>query len=195
LQALEAQQKKHQEGIERGLKSVNELQTVYAEIRVRADLIQRLSAALEDIERRYQDKVQQVKLISSPLANPFDITADVTRSNQPVEPNPWLIVAIAVVGGLGLGLGLAVVLEYSKNCFRSVHDISRVMVVPVLGNINTIVTRREARLRALKRALVGVSSAVFIGSVFFVTWAWAKNPDLLSPDVRGKIEELRSRFR
>ena len=130
------------------------------------------------------------------LANdPFSITQDVLEPSEPTEPNPWLIVAFALVAGLTLGLALALSAEYGRNCFRSVHDISRVLVVPVLGSINTIITRRELRLASARRILVGTSSILLIGSVVFVTWAWAKSPELLSTTVREKIELFRSKFR
>jgi uncharacterized protein involved in exopolysaccharide biosynthesis len=174
---------------------VDELQPVYREVRERMAKIDRLQAALTVTEGDYQKKVRQVLDITGPLANPFEITEEVHTTLKPTEPNPLLILSFAVVAGLALGLTLAVVSEYSKSCFRSVGDISRVMVVPVLGTINTIVTRRQRRLSATKRILVGVSSLVFIGTILFVTWAWATNAQLLSADVRDTIEHLRSKFR
>jgi hypothetical protein len=31
--------------------------------------------------------------------------------------------------------------------------------------------------------------------VAFVTWAWARNPELLSPQLRARIEHLRDKLR
>lgn len=180
--------------IDRDDQKVNELQEVYRDLRERQEKLERLLTAMAETERRYQEKVQQAKLMQSPLANPFVITEEVPTPNKPTEPNPWLIIAFSVMAGLALGVGLATTLEFSKNCFRNVHDISRVMVIPVLGSINTIVTRRQVRLRSARRVLVGLSSLVVIGSVVFVTWAWATAPELLSPDLREKIELFRSKF-
>ena len=114
---------------------------------------------------------------------------------MPTEPNPLLIAAFGIVAGLALGVGLAVFAEYSRNCFRTVQDLSRVMVTPVLGTVNQIVTRKEARLVAARRVTVALASLLIVGGVSFVTWAWAKNPELLSPDLREKIETVRSKFR
>ena len=106
----------------------------------------------------------------------------------------WLIVAFSVIAGLALGLAVAVIAEYSRNCFRNVGDISRVMVVPVLGTIDTIVTRREARLAAARRAIVGCASLAFILAVVFVTWASVESPDLLSSGVQDKLRAFRTFF-
>jgi hypothetical protein len=43
--------------------------------------------------------------------------------------------------------------------------------------------------------VIGLSSILLIGSLAFVTWAWAQSPELLSSGLRAKIELLRARFR
>jgi len=88
-----------------------------------------------------------------------------------------------------------VVLEFSKNCFRTVADIGRVMAIPVLGSVDRIVTRRELRLGALRRVSVAAASLVFVGAILFVTWAWANDAKYLSQDVRDAIEGLRARLK
>jgi capsular polysaccharide biosynthesis protein len=174
---------------------VQRLQGVYSELAQKSNSIENLRQASLDAERRYQEKNAQVVIIAGPLANPFEITEDVTPPIKPTEPNPFLIIAFSVAAGFGLGMGLAVFLEYTKNCFRSPHDITRVMVIPVLGTINSIITRREARMRTARRTAVGLSSAVVIASIVFVTWAWQNHPTLLSQELRDTIEDLRSQFR
>lgn len=172
-----------------------ELQQVYEDLRVKNTTIANLRASLAATDISYTATAQRFDLVDGPTGNPFSITEEVVPPPKPTEPNPWLIVSFSILAGLGLGIALAVLLEYSKNCFRSVHELSRVLVVPVLGSVNRIVTRRELRLLAARRILVGVSSVLLLGSVAFVTWAWAKSPELLSPNVREKIEVFRSRFR
>jgi hypothetical protein len=174
---------------------VTRLQDVYSQLAEKATQIENLRQTVNQAELRYAEKREQAIVIASPLANPFEITEEVTPPIRPTEPNPWLIIAFSVAAGFGLGIGLAVALEYTKNCFRSPHDISRVMVIPVLGTINSIITRRESRLRAARRTAVGLSSAVVILSVVFVTWAWQNHPTLLSQELRDTIEDVRSKFR
>jgi hypothetical protein len=68
------------------------------------------------------------------------------------------------------------------------------MAAPVLGTINSIVTRSERRQSRTRRVLVGSASFLILGSLAFVTWAWAHDQDtgLLSPALRKAIEGLRS---
>ncbi|MFN0008289.1 MAG: hypothetical protein ACKVXR_10300 [Planctomycetota bacterium] len=171
---------------------VSELNDVYKEVRQREEKIGRLRAELLAVDKEYQSRVQQVELSEGPRGNPFATLEEINVPPKPTEPNPLILVAFSVVAGLGLGVGLAVLLEYSKSCFRSVYDVGRVMVVPVLGNINSIVTRREARLRRTRRLLVGATSFLLLGSLGFVTWAWSAESALLSPALRNAIEDLRS---
>jgi hypothetical protein len=68
-------------------------------------------------------------------------------------------------------------------------------MLPVLGNIGSILTSRQRRVRALQRALVGGVSATLIATLLFVTWAWASNPDLLSPRLRARIQQVCDKLR
>lgn len=195
LRVTEARRARLAADIEEDQRLVAELQNVYRDVRERKDAIARLSANLAAAEASYQAKSREVELLSSPLANPFEITQEVSIPSKPTEPNPWLIVSFALVAGVAIGLGTAVVLEFSKNCFRTVADIGRVMAIPVLGSVDRIVTRRESRLGAVRRVSVAAASLVFVGAVLFVTWAWANDAKYLSQDVRDAIEGLRARLK
>lgn len=173
---------------------LKELQDVYKDISSIQSQIDNYNAALTDTTKKYFDKVNQYAIILGPQGNPFQITKSVNRPDTPSAPNPYMIIAFAVVFGFGLGIGGTVLAEFSKNCFRGVQDISRVMVVPVLGCVNTIVTRAERRRKLLARFLLGFSSASVLGSILFVTWAWARDPELLSPEVRDAIDIFRGIF-
>ncbi len=195
LKVAEARKTRLQADIDTDRARVAELQDVYREVRERKERTARLSAELATAGGDYQAKLREVDLLLSPLANPFEITQEVALPSKPTEPNPFLIVTFGLIAGLGLGLGLVLFLEYSRNCFRTVADVTRVMAVPVLGSVASIVTRRERRLRAVRRALVAASSLVFVGSVLFVTWAWAQDAKYLSQDLRDAIEGLRAAFK
>ncbi len=195
IRVNEAKRDRLQKAVDEGSRHVEELQTVYRDVREKKDAIARLSANVATAEAAYQAKARDVQLLLSPLANPFEITQEVFPPSKPTEPNPLLIISFALVAGLAIGLGIAVVLEYSKNSFRSVGDIGRVMAVPVLGSIQRIVTRRETRLVGVRRIAVGAASLTFIGAVLFVTWAWANDATYLSQDVRDAIEGLRARMK
>lgn len=169
----------------------NEVYATVSRIHDELSRLREAQAAVAVLDARNQ---RYMELLAGPAGNPFQITSPVAAPTAPAEPNPWLIVAFALVGGLGLGLGIAVLSEYSKSCFRSAADISRVMVVPVLGVVNTIRTRAEQRRERLQRLAVGLSTGLLIGAVVFLTWAWASQPDLLAPWLREHIEDFRKLF-
>ncbi len=174
---------------------VDQLFSVYGEIHARSENAELLRKQLEAVTLKRDEKANLARSLASRLNDPFSILQEVVEPLHATEPNPWLISAFALVAGLTLGLALALSAEYGRNCFRSVHDISRVMVAPVLGSIGSILTSRQRRLRALRRGMVGSLSALVIVALAFVTWAWARNPELLSPQLRARIEHLRDKLR
>jgi hypothetical protein len=163
-------------------------------VRLAEEHIKGLQASLTAAEARYRSKLSDFGIASSPKNNPFAILEEVNAPPKATEPNPWLIILLSVAAGLGIGIGVAVALEYTKSCFRSVYDVSRVLPVPVLGNINKIVTRRESKQRLTRRVVVGAASFLVLGTLAFVTWAWAHDQEsgLLSPALRKAIEGLRA---
>ncbi|MDP6989470.1 MAG: hypothetical protein QF903_08320, partial [Planctomycetota bacterium] len=174
---------------------LRQLQDVYREDSEHSEAITRLTTSLADLDILLQRKKQQMEFIETSSGNPFQIMQDVVAPSTPSEPNPFLIVAFSLVAGLALGAGSAVMAEFSRSSFKSAADIGAVMLVPVLGVVEAIVTRKQVRRRLLRRIAVGSSSSVLIGAVVFVTWAWATNPELLAPEVLEGIEEFRELFR
>jgi len=174
--------------------NVAALHEVYHKVRILEEKNHNLQTSLAAAEQAYTKKVSDFTIASSPKNNPFAIIEEVNAPLKATEPNPWLIVVLSVAAGLGIGIGLAVVLEYTKSCFRSVIDVSRVLPVPILGNINRIVTRRETKQRLTRRMVVGAASFLVLGTLAFVTWAWAHDQEsgLLSPALRKAIEGLRA---
>jgi len=171
-----------------------ELQDAYKDISVIQSQIDSYSEALKDTTRMYVAKNNQYSVILGPHGNPFQVTREANPPEAPSAPNPYMIIAFSVIFGFGAGIAGTVLSEFTKNCFRSVQDISRVMVIPVLGCVNTIVTRAERRRRTLAHFLLGFSSLAFISTILFVTWAWATDVGLLSPEVRDAIDQFRGYF-
>lgn len=146
---------------------------------------------VEGLRRERDAKEQELQLMQEAYGRPYDIVQEPQASETPSEPNPALIVAVGLFLGLGLGFGLAILGEFARNGFRSVHDLRNVMTVPVLGAVNAIVTRAEARRLRARRTLVGLSSAVVVGSILWVTVTWSLSPDQLPLGVVEAIENLR----
>jgi len=108
------------------------------------------------------------------------------------QPTPWLIAIASVIGGLALGMGLALFSEFARSSYRSVGELASVMSVPVLGAIDTIVTRRERRRLQISRAFAGLSTAVIVGTIGWITYLWYSSPERLPLELQDAIERLRS---
>ena len=137
------------------------------------------------------EKEIQLRVMREAYGQPFDIAQEPEASETPTEPNPALIIAVFLLIGLILGLGSAVIAEFATNGFRSVHDLRGVMNVPVLGSVNVIVTRAEARKARARRTVVGLSSAIVMFCILWLTWTWSTDPDRLPLGVVESIEGFR----
>lgn len=155
-------------------------------------IAQEISVERTGLVRRRGTLTIQEALLDSPEGNPFEVQRAPAIPTKASSPNAVAISVGSILMGLALGLALAVLKEYSKSCFRSPRELSRVMTHPVLGTINQIRTRRERARALLVRGVMGGGSALFALSVGYVTWAWAKNPDGLTDSLRDAIENFRS---
>jgi uncharacterized protein involved in exopolysaccharide biosynthesis len=173
---------------------VRELQDAFVQIAGLLDEQERKNAVLETTETRLEALRQELVQLDSPLADPFEVQDPASLPVSPTEPNPWLIGLFSVLAGFAIGTGTALGKEFSGTSFRSPGDIARTMAVPVLGTVNLIVTRSQARRRAAARVTVGGISAAAVLFVGYVTWAWVNNQSLLSGEVLRVIEEFRSAF-
>lgn len=171
-----------------------ELQAVYQELDRLMSERERLHENLITIGEDHNAMRREMEIMRSSAGNPFTVKEDPKLPVRPTRPDPILIVVFSVLAGLAVGLGLGLLLEYSRSCFRSVNDITRVMVVPVLGVVNHISTYAERRRAFVTRVAVSGATASFVLVVGFVTWAWAVRPDLLSGDLRQSIDALRASF-
>lgn len=171
-----------------------ELQGVYQELAGLENERARLNANLQDFGEDLQDMRIELDLANTPAGDPFVILDPVTHPSRPTEPNPTIIATFSILMGLAVGLGLAMLLEFSKSCFRNVNDVTRVMVVPVLGVVGAIVTTHQRRRSRFARRILASGTLGFVLLVGYVTWAWANRPDLLSDGLRSSIEGFRSGF-
>jgi uncharacterized protein involved in exopolysaccharide biosynthesis len=171
-----------------------ELQTIYQELHDLQAERSRLNGNLAEVEDEYTRMDVLWTEMKSSAGNPFHLLQQAELPSRPTEPSVPLIILGSAVLGLALGLGGAFLAEYGRNCFRTVNDITRVMVVPVLGTVNTIVTSREQRRANLARILIGGSTLLLIGALGFVTYAWEMNQSLLSDDLRVSLESFRRAF-
>ncbi|MDP4551654.1 Wzz/FepE/Etk N-terminal domain-containing protein [Alkalihalobacillus macyae] len=73
----------------------------------------------------------------------------------PVNPNPVLNMAIALVVGLMVGVGLAFLLEYLDNTIKNEEDIEKVLGLPVLGTIAVIEDKEAGISKKSKKSVRG----------------------------------------
>ncbi len=159
------------------------------------NLVAQNRESFNKVLQAYQDQRTFVERITGSEGNPFVVLEVAEAPRRPTSPNPWVIRILALMLGLGVGFGTALLGEYGKSGYRTIQDAGRGLSVPVLGAVNGIVTKGEARRRTMQRIAVGASSLVLIGMVLWITWAWRVKPNLLAPQVVQAIEDLRSQFR
>jgi polysaccharide chain length determinant protein (PEP-CTERM system associated) len=101
---------------------------------------------------------------------------------KPHKPNRIAIMLIGIVLGIGAGLCFAALREFSDDAVRKVDQLERVTNFPVLAGIPLIITKKDIRLKRMKRfAWATGSLGVIVGAVlvfhFFVmdlNVFWAK---------------------
>lgn len=158
------------------------------------DLVSKVVEArgrLAETNKQLEDRKKSLLMLET-SPRPWTIAQPPVPSSASVTPNPILLGAVGVFLGLALGVGLAILSEYARSCYRTVSDLATVMSVPVLGAIETIVTRRERRSLQLSRALGGLSTALIVGSLGWITYLWHSSPERLPLEVQDAIERLRS---
>jgi hypothetical protein len=141
---------------------------------------------------RLRNKESTLQILMQVYGQPFDVVQPPRWATAPTEPQPWILVVFSILAGLALGIGIALLAEYGRNSYRSATDFARVFDTPVLGAIERIRTRAESRRLQMQRSLVGVSSAVILGGIFWFTWTWSVSPEKLPVEVQQAIEDLRS---
>ena len=151
---------------------------------------ERAEGELTDVDDQLRKKGSALAVMKRAYGKPYEIVRPAVARSAPTEPNPWLIVAFSLFAGLAVGLVVALVAEYGRNSYRTIHDLASVMDVPVLGTIAVIHTRAEIRRERLRRAVVSTSSAIILGGVVWLTWVWYAAPDKLPVEVLKAIESF-----
>ncbi len=141
--------------------------------------------------QQLESKESALDVMVEAWADPFEIVEPPRAGDSPSKPNPLLICAVAAFAGLAMGLGLALAYEFGNNAYRSVHEVSQVMAVPVLGTINEIVTSAQRRTKRLRGIVVGGSSFVIIGGLLWFSWIWSTDPDRLPVEIVQAIEDFK----
>jgi len=164
---------------------------LYKDLDERKNQVAEAQLRVNQTRRDWQDCDTSLQLLDA-SPQPWSISSPALPSAASTQPNPLLLSAVAVFAGLALGLGLAVVSEFARSCYRSAADLASVMSVPSLGAIDTIVTRKERRRLQLSHATAGLSTALIVGTIGWITWVWSTAPERLPLELQDAIEHLRS---
>jgi capsular polysaccharide biosynthesis protein len=153
-----------------------------------------LKKYLEEVGTQRALQESQVATIESDAGKFFEDLETPRVPLRPTTPNPYLIAAFFLIVGVSLGFGVAILSELSRTTFRNARDLSRIMVVPVLGTVNQIVTRRERSRHFFTHVTLATVTLAVVSVVGYVTWAWVYDPDALSEPVLSAIHGLREPF-
>lgn len=150
--------------------------------------------ALSKASEKHENIRTNLRLLES-RDKPYSIVEPARAPKAPTEPNVFLLSAFVAIAGLGLGLVLALGVEFTQAGFRSPGEAVRALSVPVLGVIDSISTRPERRRRRSNRLVVGVSSALLIGSFAWFAWAWTAKRELLGTDLALWLTEVQEKLK
>jgi hypothetical protein len=90
----------------------------------------------------------------------------------PINETAWLrqAIATAVTGSL-FGLALVALSEYRGAGLAREEDVTRALMLPVLGTVSVLKTERERRLQRLRRVALDVIGCLILTSaVLMVLW-------------------------
>ncbi len=169
-----------------------ELSLIYREIQQLDNEVARTKEHYNNVATRYDGQRSFVELINQPHANPFIVSEEAAAPTEHTSPNELLVWSIGLFLGLAIGLLIAILGEFGHNGYRSVGDIGRSLAVPVLGVVNGIVTREEARRMAARKLMVTASTLVLVVAIVWVTWAYENSPSLLGSELTRFIDDLRN---
>jgi hypothetical protein len=177
--------------LEKETKSRTDSYKALEELRSQRDEARQL---LDETRRQWANSDKSLHMLDS-APSPWRVAQPPVPAGAKATPDPLLVSAFAIVAGLALGVALALGSEYLRSCYRSAGELAAVMTVPVLGAIDTIVTRNERRRTQLARAVGALSTAVIVGTIAWITWLWHASPERLPLELQDAIERLRSSLR
>jgi hypothetical protein len=127
-------------------------------------------------------------LVSS---SPFELLEVGVEPEHPVLPVSAIIMAVALIIGLGVGALGPVVAEVTRSSFGTVKDVSRSLGVPVLGAVDLILTARDIRARRVQQALTWATMLLVLLSLATGLYIYSEHPEVLPSALRRTLRGVR----
>lgn len=150
---------------------------------------------LDDLMRKLLEAKVAYGLEEDQKGERFTLIEPPAFPEKPFKPNRKAIILIGMVLGIGAGVGTAALREFTDHSVRSAETLVEATSFPVLGTIPEIVTKRDRRIRQIKRVglLLGLlllaagSAAAFHYLIMDLNILWAKVLQKLSRHLPGLI--------
>jgi len=124
-----------------------------------------LSAIYRDFLAKREASQASVDLERRQIGEQFNLLDQARVPEKPFSPDRTYINMFGVVGGLALGLALVALIEYRDGTFKTDHEISSVLSLPVLAVVPLMRSAAETRAVFRRRLLLnlGLGSTVMAG--------------------------------
>lgn len=144
-----------------------------------------------------RDRVKSLRNASSRIGQgsvvggrTFEILEEGIEPERPVLPIGAIIMAVALMLGIGLGLAGPILSEMTRSSFGSVKEVSRSLGVPVLGAVDLILTARDVRARAVQSWLTITAMVLVLLALGTFLYLYATNPGVLPTGVSRAVRDL-----
>ncbi|GEM_PF-2297275 len=107
-----------------------------------------------------------------------------------VLPIGAIIMALALVLGVGLGLSGPVLAELTRSSFGSAKEVSRTLGVPVLGAVDMILTARDVRARAVQSALTLTTMVLVLAALSTALFIYSEYSNVLPATVLRTLRDV-----
>jgi polysaccharide chain length determinant protein (PEP-CTERM system associated) len=124
-----------------------------------------LSGIYRDFLSKRETSAASVNLERRQIGEQFNLLDQARLPEKPFSPDRSYINMFGFLGGLAFGLALVALLEYRDSTFRTDHEVSSVLSLPVLAVVPLMRSAAEKR-SAFRRKLilnVGLGSTVMVG--------------------------------
>jgi polysaccharide chain length determinant protein (PEP-CTERM system associated) len=161
------------------------LRAVVSEYQARLDAVPKRESDLVELTRDYTtlqtsyqnllEKREAAKLASNlerrNIGEQFKILDPARVPERPFSPNRVLIDLGGAVGGLALGAFLVGFMEYSDSSFKSEEDVIRLLNLPVLAVVPSMISDLDRRMRRRRTVVAGIAALLLVGAVAsLVVW-------------------------